>query len=170
MALTTTLSIAAGVLIAATAGTYLLPRNVEVTRSAVIDAAPAQIVALATSTEGYQRFNPYASTDPELKITPFGPESGVGSGFAFDGKDGKGTQTVAFVSDTRVVYDIDMGSMGQPTQSLDLTPVDGGTEVTWKVQADMGMNPVFRVFGLFMAGMMGATFDRGLANLAKATA
>ncbi|KNG93804.1 SRPBCC family protein [Pseudaestuariivita atlantica] len=170
MALATTLTIAAGVLAATTAGTYLLPRNVDVQRSAVIDATPAEIIALASSTDGFQRINPYASADPALKITPFGPVAGVGSGFAFDGKDGKGTQTVAFVSDTRVVYDIDMGAMGKPTQMIDLEQVEGGTRVTWSVEADMGHNPVFRVFGLFMDGMMGATFDQGLANLAKATA
>ncbi len=170
MTLATTALIAAGVLAATTAGTYLLPRTIEVERTAIIDAEPHEIIALASSTAGYQRFNPYAEADPNLKITPFGPEAGVGSGFAFEGKDGKGTQTVAEVTENRIVYHIDMGAMGKPVQTMGLRRVAGGTEVTWSVQADMGMNPVFRVFGLFMDGMMGATFDRGLATLAKVTA
>ena len=71
------------------AGTLiLLPREVTVTRSASVSAGPAEIIALAASNIGYQRFNPHLSTDPELRITMFGPQNGVGSGFAFDGKEG----------------------------------------------------------------------------------
>ncbi|MEM9343396.1 MAG: SRPBCC family protein [Pseudomonadota bacterium] len=170
MTLGTTLALTAGVAALAVAATYLLPSQVQVTRTSVIDAAPDGILALAASTEGYQAFNPYAATDPDLSITPFGPASGVGAGFAFDGKEGKGTQTVAEVSDTHVTYHIDLGAMGKPVQTITVRPVDGGTEVTWRMDADMGANPVFRVFGLFMDGMMGKTFDRGLANLAHAAA
>ena len=88
----------------------------------------------------------------------------------FEGKDGTGTQTVAEVGPDRVVYAIDLGPMGQPRQSLTARPVAGGTEVVWRMEAEMGANPVFRVFGLFMDRMMGKTFEQGLRNLADATA
>ncbi|MEM8576577.1 MAG: SRPBCC family protein [Pseudomonadota bacterium] len=151
-----------------TAATYLLPRHVTVERSSKMRADPAQILAQAASFDGFDAINPYRTADPALKITPFGPPSGVGSGFAFEGKDGKGTQTVAAISDTAVTYAIDMGAMGQPVQTLRAVPASQGAEVTWTMQADMGFNPVFRVFGLFMDGMMGKTLDQGLANLAAA--
>ena len=165
MTLTTFLATTAGVLVLATAGAMLLPRQVRVERSAVIDAAPADILALAASNTGYQRFNPYKSADAALKIDLFGPDSGVGSGFAFDGKDGKGTQTVSEVGPAHVRYAIDLGRMGQPTQIISAKPEMSGTRVTWVMEADMGLNPVARVFGLFMDGMIGKTFDQGLANL-----
>ncbi|MEO0390294.1 MAG: SRPBCC family protein [Pseudomonadota bacterium] len=168
MAIIQTTLIAAAALGGLAVATYLLPRHVTVQRSAVVGAAPSDVLSMAASFDGYQRFNPYRSADPELKITPFGPPSGVGSGFAFDGKDGKGTQTVASITDTAVTYAIDMGPMGQPTQVLQATPSAQGSEVTWTMNADMGFNPVFRVFGLFMDGMMGKTLDQGLANLAAA--
>ncbi|MEL6643476.1 MAG: SRPBCC family protein [Pseudomonadota bacterium] len=170
MTLTTTLLIGAGVVAAATAATYLLPSKVTVERTATVAADPADVLALAASNTGYQAFNPYKEADPNLQITHFGPASGVGSGFRFDGKDGKGTQTVAEVSDSHVLYDIDMGPMGKPRQTITVRPTTEGTEVTWRMDADMGANPVFRVFGLFMDSMMGKIFDKGLANLAKAAA
>ncbi len=170
MTLGTTLTIGAGAIALAAAATFLLPRDVSVARTALIDADPQAILDLAASNTGFQAFNPYKSADPDLKIEPFGPEAGVGSGFRFEGKDGTGTQTVAAVTDDSVVYAIDLGPMGQPTQTIRVRPTDEGTEVTWTVEADMGLNPVFRVFGLFMDGMMGKTFDQGLANLADATA
>lgn len=152
------------------AGSFALPRHVSVERSATMNAAPQEILALAASNSGFQDFNPYLTKDPNLKIDLFGPETGTGSGFHFDGKDGKGSQTIAQVSDNSVVYTIDLGPMGQPTQSITATPNGTGTDVVWRVDSDMGFNPIFRVFGLFMDGMMGPTFEIGLENLAKAAA
>jgi hypothetical protein len=149
------------------AGSYLLPRQVEVSRSARLPVKPETVLALAASNSGYQRFNPYMNTDPELKISHFGPDSGVGSGFRFNGREGTGSQTVAAVSAETVTYQIDLGAMGRPVQQLTALPEGDGSRVTWTMQTDLGINPVFRVFGLFMDRMMGKVFERGLANLAN---
>ena len=37
--------------------------------------------------------------------------------------------------------------------------------MTWTVTTDMGFNPVFRVFGLFMDRMLGKTYELGLKNI-----
>ena len=165
----THIAIGAAVLIGLTASTFLLPRIVTVERSAQVTATPANIIARAASNTGYQTFNPYRTADPALKIDPFGPEHGVGSGFHFEGKDGKGSQTVAAVTETSVTYAIDMGAMGQPTQILSARPNANGSDVTWTVEADMGMNPIARVIGLFMDGFMGKTLEQGLTNLDAAS-
>lgn len=151
------------------AGTMLLPRHVHVERQALLNAEPQAILELAASNEGYQAFNPYKKVDPDLKITQFGPSSGVGSGFHFDGKDGKGSQTVAEVTATSVRYDIDLGSKGQPTQMIQTKNTDQGVVVTWSMDADLGINPIARIFGLFMDGMVGKSFEDGLVNLNTAT-
>lgn len=168
MTIWTILAGGAGVIALAAVGTFLLPKQVHVERKTIVSATPDAILALAASNEGYQRFNPYLTTDPDLKISPFGPASGVGSGFSFDGKEGKGRQTVAGVSANSVRYDIDLGTMGQPTQMIHTIPTAGGTLVTWSMDMDLGYNPVARVFGLFMDGMVGKTFEQGLDNLASA--
>ncbi|MEM9247124.1 MAG: SRPBCC family protein [Pseudomonadota bacterium] len=160
---------ACGVL-ALTALSFTLPRHVSVERAAQVAAAPETILALAASNTGYQSFNPYKTLDPDLRIDLYGPSAGVGSGFHFDSKDGTGRQTVAEVTPERVTYTVDLGPMGQPTQSIRAVPAANGAEVTWRVDADMGFNPVFRVMGLFMDAMMGPTFELGLENLADATA
>ncbi|MEX0338525.1 MAG: hypothetical protein AB3N11_05730, partial [Arenibacterium sp.] len=48
-----------------------LPRHVTVERSAIINAAPDDVLALAASSDGFQSFNPYKTLDPDLKIAPF---------------------------------------------------------------------------------------------------
>jgi len=66
-------------------------RFTTITRSGTVAADVSSIVALVSSTTGYTAINPYRTTDPKLPIAPFGPEAGVGAGFASAGKDGKGT-------------------------------------------------------------------------------
>jgi hypothetical protein len=164
------ITLAAGALALLAFSTWLLPRHVRVQRSAHVPVPADAILALASSNQGYQRFNPYLSSDPALKIEPFGPAQGVGSGFRFSSKDGKGSQTVAAVSDSSVDFAIDLGPMGQPRQRIEVQPAAGGTQVVWTMHADMGMNPIGRVMGLFMDRMVGPKFESGLKNLSLATA
>ena len=102
----------AGFIAILAAGTMLLPRNVRVERVATIAAAPADVIAIASSAESYQTFNPYKKADAGFKYEVFGPASGVGSGFKFDSKDGKGQAVVTKVAADRVEYALDLGSMG----------------------------------------------------------
>ena len=143
----------------------LLPRKVVVTRQADVALAPEDVIARVASTEGFQTFNPYCTTDPELKIEPFGPAAGVSSGFRFEGKEGKGTQTVTDVTASCVTHLIDLGAMGKPVQTIEAEAHGSGTRVTWTVTSDMGFNPVFRIFGLFMDRMLGKTYELGLKNI-----
>jgi len=144
----------------------LLPRKVVVTRQAHVDLRPEDVIARVASTEGFQTFNPYRTTDPDLQITPFGPAAGVGSGFCFEGKEGKVTQAVTEVTATRVTHLIDLGAMGKPVQTIEAKADGTGSLVTWTVTSDMGFNPVFRIFGLFMDRMLGKTYELGLKNIA----
>ena len=144
------------------ASTMLLPRNVVVQRSGTVAAAPAAILALAVSNEGYQKFNPYVKADPALKLEMYGPATGVGSGFKFDGKDGKGTAVVTKISADSVDYALDLGSNGKPNQTITAVAEGAGSKVTWTMNADMGNNPIGRVVGLFLDGMIGKSFESGL--------
>ncbi len=147
---------------------FLLPRRLVVHRTAIIDSEPNALITLASSSDGYQRFNPYLSSDPSLKIQSFGPANGVGSGFYFDGKEGKGSQTIARITPKSVHYDIDLGPMGRPEQILSFDTSSSGTEVSWKMLMDFGFNPIARIFGLFLDRMVGSKIELGLANLVTA--
>jgi hypothetical protein len=171
MAMNTILMGGAAALVALTFIPFTFPNTAHVQRTAVIPAEPGTLFKLIASNDGYQTFNPYKSIDPNLKISLYGPQSGIGSGFTFDGKDGKGSQTIASLETNKsVTMAIDLGSMGKPTQTFNLEPTANGTKVIWSMDMDLGMNPLKRVFGLFMDRMIGGTFDQGLANLSKAVA
>lgn len=132
----------------------------------VID--PATILTEIASTEGFTRINPHLSADPNLRITPFGPERGIGAGFAFSGKDGKGTQTVTEIGDTYVEYGVDMGILGKSTQRITATPSPlGGSDLSWSIRIRPGLNPLQRVFTLFANKVLGPTAETGINNLAS---
>jgi hypothetical protein len=169
MTTSTLLLTATGALVALAAVPFALPAARVVERRRVIAAAPDAIHALLASNSGYQRFNPWRDQDANLKIELFGPSAGVGSGFHFDGAGTKGKQTVVAVEQDRsVACEIDMGAMGKSTHRFLLAPSAGGTDVTWRMESAFGMNPIGRVFGLFMEKMLGPVCERGLANLDRA--
>jgi carbon monoxide dehydrogenase subunit G len=148
-----------------------LPDTKRVERTSFVAAPVEAVYERLSSTAGFQTFNPYADSEPDLKITPSGPASGIGASFAFAGKDAKGTQTIVAVEANKsVTMQIDLGDMGKPVQKFTLTSENGGTRVTWATESNFGYNPVKRVFGLFMDGFLGPTYERGLENLAKVSA
>jgi hypothetical protein len=149
------------------AGGFLAPDHLVVTREAVTTAGPAKIIQLASSSDGYQTFNPYKAADPALKITAFGPASGVGAGFNFDGKDGKGSTTITAQTDSRVDYQIKLHGMGAPTQAIQTKVTPQGTHIEWSMRMEFGNNPAMRLMGLMMPAMMGPTLENGLGNLKK---
>ncbi|MBV6657859.1 MAG: SRPBCC family protein [Devosiaceae bacterium] len=171
MTFTTIAAIAAGIIAFAAIVPLALPASKTVERTAIVEAAPQDVYTLLSSTKGFQTFNPYLDTDPNLQITPQGPEAGVGAAFAFAGKEGNGTQTITRLEENaEVEMLIDLGSMGQPVQTFTLRPHSQGTEVVWSVESEFGLNPIGRVFGLFMDGMLGPVYERGLRNLATVVA
>jgi Polyketide cyclase / dehydrase and lipid transport len=168
MSLTSIALYGLGAVVVLAAGTMLLPRHVSVQRSASFKGNAAAIIAMAASNEGYQRFNPYKNSDPNLKTEMFGPATGVGSGFKFESKDGSGTQTITAIAADSVTYAIDLGAMGKPTSVIAVAPDGDKTKVTWRTDMDMGMNPIGRVMGLFIDGMLGKTYETGLKNIETA--
>ena len=48
-----------------------------------------------------------------------------------------------------------------------LEPAEGGVKVVWVDAGDLGMNPMSRWFGLFLDGMIGPDFEKGLAKMKR---
>lgn len=147
-------------------GIAVLPSTKQIVRESYIQATPEEVYKRISTTEGFQSFNPFKDTDPALKIEPFGPASGIGAGFSFEGKEGSGTQTIiAQQKNQSVTMQIDLGFMGKPKQTLSIQPNGEGTMMTWQVDMTFGVNPMGRMFGLFADKVLGKVYERGLINL-----
>ena len=72
---------------------------------------------------------------------------------------------MAHVTDRSITYNIDMGAMGQPKKIAEVRPSAGGSTGEQRMEADLGHNPIVRVFGLFVNDMIRKTLDQGISNL-----
>lgn len=147
----------------------LLPRNVEVTRSTVIEAPPAEVFAEVNSLQRAAAWSPWLGLDPEVQTTYSGPEEGVGNRLEWTSDNpqvGNGSQEItASQPDSRVESALDFGEMGTAKAWFDLQPEGAGTQITWGLDADMGAGPIGRWMGLMMDGWVGGDYETGLANL-----
>lgn len=148
---------------------FLLPRNVEVTRSTVIDATPEAIWPHVSALNATQAWSPWLERDPDVVVTYEGPEQGVGNKMSWVSEVdnvGTGSQEItAAVEHQSVDTALDFGEMGQAKAQILLSPQGDSTEVSWNFETDMGSNPVARWMGLMMDGMLGPDYETGLGNL-----
>ncbi len=151
------------------AAAFLLPRDVSVARSVVIDAPPEDIFGHVNNLQAFSEWSPWGDRDPDMKQSFSGPETGVGNMMTWESEQsdvGSGTQEIVAIKENeRVETIVDFGPMGQADAQWVLAPKEGGTEVTWAFQTDMGMNPMGRYMGLMMDKWVGADYEKGLANL-----
>jgi len=148
---------------------YFLPREVTVTRSITVAAAPEKIFPHLDSTQAMAAWSPWLERDPNVKQEFAGPERGVGNKLSWQSDEpdvGSGSQEItAITPNERVETRLDFGPRGTATAWLALKPAGEATEVTWGFHTDLGMNPIARYFGLMFPGMIGADYDAGLARL-----
>jgi effector-binding domain-containing protein len=147
----------------------LLPRNVHVERSASIGAPPATVFALVNGYRLFNKWSPWFALDPEAQYSYEGPDFGAGAKMAWASarKDvGSGSQKIVESRPNEMVrVELDFGDQGLATSTWILAPEGDGTKVTWGCDADMGVGPIGRWFGLMMDRMIGNDYAKGLAGL-----
>ena len=146
------------------------PSQMFVQREVVISATPEAIFPYLNNSRMVNEWMPWREMDPKVEMTYSGPEEGVGarSSWTSSGQMGVGealvTESVAnqHVS-TQLTY-TEPFKMSQ-TAMMSLTPVDGGTKVSWSVSGQK--NFFFRLLGVFFDcdQMIGGAFEKGLATL-----
>ncbi len=147
---------------------YMLPRDVHVQRTIVIDRPAAAVFPMVNSLRRFNDWSPWKALDPNVKITFSGPDSGVGAAMSWAGnsKVGRGNQIITdSVPDKRVNTDIDFGDMGGGKAAWVLAADGSATEVVWSLDVDLGNSPMGRYMGLFMDKAVGPDYERGLKQL-----
>jgi len=148
---------------------YLLPRNVTVERQVIIAASPSEVFPLVNSLQRIAEWSPWTVRDPDMIVTYEGPAEGVGNAMVWtstvDGLGNGRQEIVESITDTGVATLLDVSNMGTARAWIDLDEVTGGTQVTWGLDTDMGMNPIGRWMGFMMDRLVGPDYEAGLANL-----
>src|SRR5262245_4053410 len=147
----------------------LLPRQVHVERTAVIDASPATLYTVVNNFKMFNKWSPWAALDPNAEYTYAGAATGVGSSLSWKGdpkKVGSGRQEIVeSVPFKTVKMSLDFGGEGTGEALFTLTPEGSGTRVAWGFDTGLGMNRLSRSFGLMFDKMVGGDYEKGLASL-----
>ncbi len=155
-----------GVLIAAS----MQPDEFRVTRSITVAAPPAIVFPHYNDFHLWKAWSPWEKRDPQAKGTFEGPESGVGSSFAWDGNAdvGAGKMTILESRPDQLVK-LNLQFLrpftGENTVEISFAPKDEGTEIVWTMY---GPNQLIgKVMSLFMDcdAMVGGDFEAGLSNV-----
>lgn len=149
---------------------FLLPRTYRIERTIVIQAKAERVYPMFADLRRWKEWGAWQEKDPAMKMTYAEKTTGVGAWSAWESAtEGSGRMTFTTVeAPKRVVYKLefpDMGTSSEGTMSLALA--GDGVKVTWVDAGDLGMNPLFRWFGLFLERMIGPDFEKGLANLKR---
>lgn len=166
--------LATALLMAFIAG-FVLPSQVHVERSLLIDAPPAEIFPLVSDLHQWDAWSPWADMDPNAEIAISG--TGVGQTMQWHSEDpqvGNGTQAVTSLQPpNQVTTHLDFGSQGMADATLELMPQADGTLVSWSLDMDaragvpMLAQPISTYFGFFMDSMIGQDYETGLSNLKR---
>ncbi|MBI1767092.1 MAG: SRPBCC family protein [Bacteroidetes bacterium] len=152
---------------------FLSPKS-HLERSIVVNAPASAVFEQINAFKNFNTWSPFAELDPNMKITYEGPESGVGAKMNWAGNSdaGEGSQwIIESVQDKHIKIGLQFGGYdGTYSGEFNLEPAEGGTKVTWTYDGDVsnaGMlsSVMGKFMGMFMDGMLGPMYEKGLGKL-----
>lgn len=147
----------------------LLPQQVRVERATVIAAKPATVFTYLNGFKNFNQWSPWAALDPKTQYRYEGPLMGVGAKQSWASDDpnvGHGSQEITAVeANQSITMKLMLPDMQPSVVTQVLTPEGEGTKVVWALQADMGMSPLNRWFGLLLPKFIGPDYEKGLASM-----
>ncbi len=145
------------------------PNTLHVERTVSVKAPPERIQPLIADLHQFPSWSPYEKRDRRMKKTFTGPETGVGSKYAWEGNSevGSGSMEITEATPTQVVMKLDFLTPFEAhnTATFSMAPKGETTDVTWAMD---GPSPfISKVMGIFMNmdQMIGTDFAAGLENL-----
>jgi len=142
----------------------------EHSRSIVVAAPAAKVRLLVVDFHAWTKWSPWEELDADLKRTYSGAAEGVGARYAWAGKKaGEGSMVITNATDDRVDVDLDFLKPFKANNKVVFRFESEGdsTRVTWTMSGTR--NVLLAIMGkLFLDGMIGKDFEKGLARLKAA--
>ncbi len=153
-------------------GSFFISPKSHVERSIVINASDSVVFSKINNLKAFVTWMPWAKMDPATQMEFYGPESGIGHGYAWKSdKMGNGKMTIAeSIPNTRIAMNMEFEGMGNSVAAFDFAKEAAGVKVTWALDSNGDGMPAYmmvphKYFSLFMDQMVGGDFEKGLADL-----
>ena len=147
---------------------FLLPGQLEVSRSIVVNAPAEYAFEEVNGLENWNKWSYWNQLDTTMAITYGEKRQGAGAFYSWASSEmGNGklsiTESVPFKS---IKADLDFMENGTAKAWYDFEPEGEGTKVTMNFSSDFGMNPIARWFSvLVMKGEMDHAFEHNLNKI-----
>jgi len=147
----------------------MLPSHVHVERSTTISRPQEMVFDYVNNIQNWNSWSPWYELDTTASYTLSGPPSGLGAKINWVSTNknvGTGSMTYTEVTTpSKIVQDLNFMEEGVATGTYSFVADGEGTKVTWSFEFDTGFNPLLRIMGKFIDGMVGKDFEKGLSNL-----
>jgi hypothetical protein len=149
---------------------FTRPGTFRVERSVTVQAPPAVVYAIVNDFRRWDDWSPWAKLDPNMKKELGGTASGVGATYYWAGNDevGEGRMTITESKPGESVrMKLEFIKPWAATNKVEIAikNASGGSTVSWSI--DGPNNFISKAFSVFMNmdTMIGADFEKGLAQL-----
>jgi len=145
------------------------PKSFSLSRSTVIAGPADRVFPLINDLQGFNRWNPFAKQDPQLKMQYESVTSGKGAAYTWVGKKaGAGRMEITdSIPAQRVTMKLDFSKPMEAHNTVNFTlePQGANTRVTWAMTgpANYAHNLMTTFFS--MDKMVGGQFEAGLGSL-----
>ena len=148
---------------------FLLPAKQQIERSIVVRSKPEEVFNLVASLKRWPDWTAWTTNRfPDMLLRFEGAESGVGAKMIAAGKSsGDGTVKIVEADPiSGIAYALDFNhGMQVLAGAIRYTNTPDGLRVTWRLDADLRLNPLKRWGGLAMGSLMGGDMEHGLERL-----
>lgn len=152
-------------------GLLFFSSHVHVERSIVIKQNRTAMFDYVNDLKNYQKWSPWFELDTAAKYSYSGSASGAGAIMSWESKVksvGSGNMKITdVIKDSLINVDLDFMKNGVAKSSYSFTTQNDSTKMTWGLDYEAGANPILRIMGKFMDGIVGDDFQKGLNKLKK---
>jgi hypothetical protein len=148
---------------------FMLPRQVSVERSVVIDQPAEVIYAVLHDFRHFSAWSPWHAKNPDAGYRLEGPPSGIGATLVWSDEDGSGAGRLWIVgveAPNRIDMKMELGD-SQVDSYFRIEPEGLGQRVFWGMAMEFGtFDLTGRYVGLMLPGLVGRSYQDGLERLA----
>ena len=146
------------------------PSDFKVSRSFTFSAPAAVVFEQVNDFHKWDAWSPWAKIDPAMKVTYAGPPSGVGSSYAWVGNSDVGEGKMAITQShpsEHIAIDLDFIKPFAAKNVTEFTfkPNGDKTDVTWTMTGKNNFLMKAMSLAMNMDKMIGADFEKGLAQM-----
>ena len=149
------------------------PADFRLVRSATVNAPPEKVFALINDFKQWESWSPWAKIDPAMKTSYGSVTAGPGATYAWVGNSdvGEGKMTITGNQPhSSVTIRLEFLKPMEATNVTEftLTPAGAGTQVDWSMTGSNNFMAKAFDFFMNMDKMVGADFEKGLAQMKTA--